>query len=173
MQLLVIGGSNSKESINRTFALYTASLFSDVNITVLDISQTDVVIYSLDYEKENGIPSRILQIAEQIDHSDFIVLSLAENNSSFNAGFKNIFDWVSRIKDRKVFNNKPMLLMATSPGARGGANVLAHAGSIFPYAGAIIKATFSLPSFYQNFDHEKGIVNEELLNSLKQIIKNI
>jgi chromate reductase, NAD(P)H dehydrogenase (quinone) len=172
-QLLVIGGSNSKQSINRTFALYTAGLFSDVNIKVLDISQTVAAIYSIDEEKEKGIPSIILQIAEQIDQSDFIVLSLAENNSSFNAGFKNIYDWISRIKDRKVFNDKPMLLMATSPGARGGASVLANAGSIFPYAGAAIKATFSLPSFYQNFDNERGIVNEELLNSLKEIIKNI
>jgi chromate reductase, NAD(P)H dehydrogenase (quinone) len=173
MQLLVIGGSNSKHSINRTLALYAASLFTDLNITVLNISQTNVPIYSIDEEKYNGIPSTILQMAEQIDQSDFIVLSLAENSSSFNAGFKNIYDWISRIKDRKLFNDKPMLLMATSPGARGGASVLAHASSIFPYAGASIKATFSLPSFYQNFDNEKGIVNEELLNTLKQIINEI
>jgi len=172
-QLLVIGGSNSKNSINRTLALYTANLFSDVNITVLDISQTNVVLYSIDYEEENGIPSAIHQIAEQIDQSDFIVLSLAENNSSFNVGFKNIYDWISRIKDRKIFNDKPMLLLATSPGVRGGKSVLEHSKSIFPFAGADIKATFSLPSFYQNFDNEKGIVNEELLNSLKQIINNI
>lgn len=173
MQLLVIGGSNSKQSINRTFALYAANLFSDVNITVIDISQTVVPMYSIDEEKENGIPSTILQIAEQIDQTDFIVLSLAENNSSFNAGFKNLYDWISRIKDRKIFNSKPMLLMATSPGERGGKSVLEHAKNIFPFAGADIKATFSLPSFHQNFESEKGIVNEKLLNSLMQIINEI
>lgn len=173
MRLLAIGGSNSRHSINRAFALYASRLFSNVDITMLDISEIAVPIYSIDEEKERGIPDAILQIAGQIDRSDFIVLSLAENNGSFNVGFKNVYDWVSRIRDRKIFNNKPMLLMAASPGARGGAGVLAHAGSIFPYAGADIKATFSLPSFHQNFDSGKGIVNEGLLNSLKQIVNEI
>lgn len=62
--------------------------------------------------------------------------------------------------------------MATSPGARGGASVLEIAKNALPRYGAIIKATFSLPSFNDNFDVEKGkISNLELDNQLKEIVK--
>lgn len=173
MKILAIGGSNSKNSINRNLAYFGAQLFANAVVDKIDISSIHIPLYSVDIEREQGIPDAVFQVAEQIDQTDFIVLSLAENNSSFNAGFKNLYDWISRIKDRKVFNGKPMLLMATSPGGRGGKSVLEHAQRIFPFAGADIKATFSLPSYYQNFESEKGIINEDLLLQLKDIIEEI
>ena len=59
-----------------------------------------------------------------------------------------------------------MLLLATSPGARGGKTVLEIAKNYFPYQGADIKGTFSLPSFHDNFKPEVGITNEDLKNQL-------
>ena len=53
------------------------------------------------------------------------------------------------------------MLMATSPGARGGTSVLNTAATTFPHMGAVIIATFSLPSFYDNFIDGK-IKNDEL-----------
>jgi hypothetical protein len=66
-----------------------------------------------------------------------------------------------------------MLLMATSPGVRGGMSVLEIATNNFPRFDADIKATFSLPSFETNFNTEKGIVNEELKNKLLLTINKI
>lgn len=173
MKILAIGGSNSKNSINRSLAYFTAELFDDADIAKVDISAIDIPLFSVDKESELGTPSDVLNFAKQIDETDLIVISLAENNGSFNVGLKNILDWTSRIKDRKTFNNKPMLLMSTSPGARGGATVLESAKTLFPYAGATIKATFSLPEFYKNFDLEKGITNSVLLNELKAMVNKI
>ena len=51
------------------------------------------------------------------------------------------------------------------------ASVLDIAKKSFPFQGAVIKNTFSLPSFNQNFDAEKGITNPELLEDLKAIIQ--
>ena len=39
------------------------------------------------------------------------------------AAFKNIYDWISVI-EKIVWSNKPILLMSTSDGARGGQSVL-------------------------------------------------
>ncbi|MEQ8927680.1 MAG: NADPH-dependent FMN reductase, partial [Fulvivirga sp.] len=64
---------------------------------------------------------------------------------------------------------KPMLLMATSPGSRGGENVLAAAKSYFPFMEADIIADFSLPSFYDNFSNG-GIANTELASRLDEKI---
>jgi len=85
---------------------------------------------------------------------------------------KNIFDWASRING-KTFQEKPMLLLATSPGARGGSSVLEIATKRFPFQGGIIKGSFSLPSFNDNFDTDKGITNEELKNVLLEIVNSI
>jgi NAD(P)H-dependent FMN reductase len=56
-----------------------------------------------------------------------------------------------------------MLLMATSPGARGGATVLEVAKGRFPYMGGNIVADFSFPSFSENFS--EGVITNEALNS--------
>jgi len=173
MNILVIGGSNSKNSINRKLANYTASLFKNKTIEIVDISIMDLPLYSIDKETDDGIPAVALDFAKQIDAADFIVISLAENNGSYNVGFKNLLDWTSRIKNRKTFGEKPMLLMATSPGARGGATVLDNAKNYFPYMGTNIKGAFSLPNFYQNFNDEVGISNLELKQELMNIIATI
>jgi chromate reductase len=173
MKLLAIGGSNSKNSINKAFAYFTAHLFEVASITKLDISQIDIPLFSIDKETDSGIPGEVIEFANQIDEADLIVLSLAENNGSFNVGLKNILDWTSRIKDRKTFNGKPMLLMATSPGVRGGFSVLESAKMLFPFSGAKVIATFSLPEFYKNFDQKHGLTNEQLLDDLKTIVNKI
>jgi len=110
---------------------------------------------------------------DKISTADILVVSLAENNGNYSVAFKNVFDWCSRING-KVFQEKPMLLMATSPGGRGGASVLEIAKSNFPRFGAILKGTFSLPSFNDNFDVENGkISNLEFDNELRGIVNNI
>jgi chromate reductase, NAD(P)H dehydrogenase (quinone) len=173
MKILAIGGSNSKSSINRQLALFTAHLFENATVSSIDISTIGLDLYSVDKEKETGIPAQVLDFAQQIDQSDLLVVSLAEHNGSFSIGFKNLLDWTSRIKDRPTFNQKPMLLMATSPGARGGQTVLETAKNLFPFSGAQIKATFSLPSFYQNFDPTTGIKSPEHLAALKAIVAQL
>ena len=106
MKILIIGGSNSRNSINRKFAGYAASLFGNNTSELVDLSQMDLPLYSVDKESETGIPELVFEFAKKIDNTDLIVLSLAENNGSFNAGFKSLIDWTSRIKGRKVFGNK-------------------------------------------------------------------
>ena len=51
--------------------------------------------------------------------------------------------------------------MAAAPGRRGGASVLAAATARFPFDGATILETFSLPFFNENFSEKEGILNEE------------
>jgi NAD(P)H-dependent FMN reductase len=172
MKILAFGGSNSSSSINRKFAGYAASLFPDSEVELLDLNDFPMPLFSVDTEAAKGNPPAAAKFLDRIANADLLVISLAENNSSFNVGFKNIFDWNSRINP-KQFQNKPMLLMASSPGKRGGASVLAHANAIFPFHGAQIKGSFSLPSFYENFDDRTGIINMELNERLKEIIKNM
>ncbi len=171
-KILAFGGSSSKNSINKQLAVYSASLFENTTVEILDLNDYDMPVFSVDREKENGIYPLAQQFYDQIGSADFIVLSLAEHNGAYSAAFKNILDWASRI-DAKTFQQKPMLLLATSPGARGGSSVLDIATKRFPFQGAEIKGSFSLPSFYENFDVVNGIIHPELKAQLLDIVKSI
>ena len=171
MKIIAFGGSPSKNSINKKLATYAASLFENAEVEVLDLNDFQMPLFSVDIEKEIGQHPLAKAFLEKIASADIHVVSLAENNGNYSVAFKNVFDWCSRI-GAKVFQEKPMLLMATSPGARGGASVLEIAKSALPRYGAIIKNTFSLPNFNDNFNAEKGkISNKELDNQLKEIVK--
>lgn len=167
MKIIAFGGSPSKNSINKKLATYAASLFKNAEVEVLDLNDFQMPLFSVDIELEIGQHLLAQAFLDKITSADILVVSMAENNGNYSAAFKNIFDWCSRING-KVFQGKPMLLMATSPGGRGGASVLEIAKNAFPRYGANIKATFSLPSFNDNFDVEKGVIsNPELDNELK------
>ncbi|GAB4165480.1 MAG: NAD(P)H-dependent oxidoreductase [Winogradskyella sp.] len=158
--IIAIAGSNSLKSINKSLIDYTTNQLEDVEIISIDLNNYVLPIYGVDYEAENGIPTAIKRLDELLDTADGFIISLAEHNGSYTAVFKNTIDWLSRI-NIKIWREKPMLLMATSPGGRGGATVLQSASEYFPFMGASITDTFSLPSFYDNFN--EGKIKEESL----------
>lgn len=161
MKILALGASNSKNSINRQFAGWAADQLEGAEVTLLDLNDFELPIYSIDLEKESGIPDAVSHFLEHIKSSDGIVISMAEHNGAYSAAFKNIYDWASRV-EQKVWSEKPMLLLSTSPGGRGGKTVLEIAANTFPRMGADLKATFSLPGFGSNFSAESGIADEAL-----------
>lgn len=151
-KILAFGASNSVKSINKQLAIYTAKQLEEETI-IADLNDFELPLYQSEWEQAHGIPENAKKFSVLIEHADAIVVSFAEHNGLPSAAFKNLFDWMSRI-DSKVWKNKPMFLMATSPGARGGANVLQLFKEMSPrFAGKVI-ATFSLPSFYENFSDD-------------------
>ena len=168
-KVLVFGASSSKNSINKKLAIHAATQLNDVEIQIIDLNDFEMPLFSIDKEAETGIPQPAYQFKKMIQEVDGIVVSFAEHNGSFTAVFKNLFDWTSRI-EKKMWEDKPMLAMATSPGARGGKSVLTHVQKDFQYRGGNIVASFSLPSFQQNFSETDGITDSALKEDLgKQI----
>lgn len=168
-RLLVFGASNSKKSINKQLAQYASQQLNDFTINLIDLNDFEMPIYSIDRENDTGIPDKARLFKSQIESADGIIISFAEHNGSFAAAYKNIYDWTSRL-DKQTYHGKPMLMLSTSPGARGGKGVLEHAKSIY---GRICPehVTFSLPSFHQNFNQEKGITEDEHNNQFHLAIK--
>lgn len=168
-KILAFGTSNHKNSINRQLAVYAASFFNNAIITELDINNFEMPIYSIEREKANGIPQAAHQFYKLLGTADILVISLSEHNGSYTTAFKNIFDWVSCING-KVFQDKPMLLLSTSTGSRGGITVLKAALERWPFMGGNIRASFSLPDFHKNYHAASGITNENLKDALKQAV---
>lgn len=169
MHVLAFAASNSPYSINHKVLSYTASLFTkDINpqatIEVLDFNSYEVPFYRPDRENKDGVPAKIQELYEKISKADAIIISFAEHNGNFTAVYKNAFDWLTRI-DIKVYQDKPMLIMATSPGPRGGSNVLATAERGAQIFGMNIKARVSFPSFDDNFDTNTNVVTNSALDT--------
>jgi NAD(P)H-dependent FMN reductase len=170
MKILAFAGSTSSTSINKELVKFVLKSFQEDEINLIDLNDFSMPVFSVDLEKK-GFPDEAHNFLKQIEECDAIICSLAEHNRSYSAAFKNIFDWASRI-NVKVFQDKQMFLMSTSPGGFGGGNVMNTAKTFFPQFGADIKETFSLSKFYENFDLETGVINPEMLKDLNSKIES-
>jgi len=165
--IVAFGASSSKKSINKRFARYTAQQIANSEIIILDLNDFEMSIFSVDREKESGIPDLAHKFKDYMKKADGIIISFAEHNGSYSAAFKNILDWVSRI-DGNIWMNKPMLLLATSPGNRGGRTVLDIGVNKLKFMNTNTIVHFSLPSFYKNFSEDTGISDETILGNYTQ-----
>ena len=173
MRIIAFAASSHKQSINKQLVVYATSLLTKVKVEILDINDYELPLYSQDKEQELGHPQLAKAFLAKIAQSDGVVISFAEHNGSYTAAYKNLFDWCSRIEP-KVFHNKPMVLLATSPGSMGASSVLAAAVQSAPYFDGVVKASLSIPSFYDNFDSEKQrLTHDELNVQLKDAISHL
>ena len=181
MKVLAFAASSSKKSINKQLVSYASRLLLDENqhqheVEILDLNDYELPLFSEDREAELGQPQLAKDFLTKIGESDAVIISFAEHNGSYTVAYKNIFDWASRINP-KVFQNKPMVFLATSPGPGGASSVLATATTSAPYFKGRVIASFSLPSFYENFDSEQGrITNEDftilLMSAVNKLTEN-
>lgn len=173
MKLLAFAASNNSRSINKQLATYAASLVADATVEILDINDYEMPLFSQNREEELGQPDAAKAFYAKLGQADAIIISFAEHNGSYTAAYKNLFDWTSRI-DMKLFQNKPMVLLATSPGPGGAKTVLTAATGSAPYFAADVKASLSIPSFFDNFDSEKQeITNRVLLDELQSALAQL
>ncbi|MCG9575557.1 NAD(P)H-dependent oxidoreductase [Vibrio tubiashii] len=173
MKIVAFGASTSSTSINKTLATYAANLIEGAEVTILDLNDYQVPMFSEDTEKEIGQAEGAKAFLADLAQADAIVVSFAEHNGSYPAAYKNLFDWSTRI-ERNVFQEKPVVYLATSPGPGGAQTVLAAATGSAPYFGAEVKASVSVPSFYDNFDLEAGqFRNQEIAQQVKQAVESL
>lgn len=181
MRIVAFAASTSSRSINKQLIRYAARLLTDgllgddvaVTVEVLDIGDYEMPIYSADRQEVDGIPEAAHRFHGQIAGADALIISFAEHNGFYTAAYKNLYDWTSRI-DRKVYQQKPMVMLATSPGGRGGARVLERAMTDAERQGADVRAGLSVPNFNDNFDTEAArIVDDEIDAAFRQALSTL
>lgn len=168
-KILAFAASNSKTSINKQLVSYAAKFLAeseaDIETEIIDLNDYELPLFSTDREAElkaagNPHPELAMQFFNKIGEATAVVISFAEHNSTYSVAYKNIFDWASRINP-EVFQDKPLLFLATSPGARGAASVLQQAIDSAPRFGGEVIGHFSLPTFQENFDSEQGQISHK------------
>ena len=175
-KVLVFAGSNNSKSINQRLASYAASFLINSEPFVIELKDFSAPLFNIDIEKNEGFPASMIQLSDLFNKHDGFIISLPEYNSSVTPVFKNTVDWISRI-ELPIFRNKPMLLLSTSMGKRGGKTNLENIVKLVPFWGAKNVVSYSLPSFNENMTIDNELSNPEekslLLNAVKQFEINI
>src|SRR5690606_8388673 len=131
-----------------------STLFTGAQVEILDLNDFELPLFGVDLEKQIGKPELAVKFLDKIAGADLLLLSMAEHNGNVSVAFKNLFDWASR-GGVKVFQQKPIFLLATSKVARGGKSVLVITAKRSPFDEAVVTAAFSLRNFSVTFDVEK------------------
>lgn len=178
MRILAYAASNSSRSINGRLVGYAKTLLEEGLIPGCTVDQVNIhhyetPIYSINRQEEGGIPDLARTFFTRIGEADGLIISFAEHNGYFTAAYKNLYDWMSRI-DRKVYQGKPTVMFATSPGGGGAARVLGHAVKSAANYGADLRGSLSIPDFDDNFDHDTGrLANRELDWTFQDVLSNL
>lgn len=155
MRTLAFAASNSSASINRALLGYAAgrlkSLRPSVEIEFADLNDFEMPIYSIDREKADGVHPLARRFYDKIGAADALLIAFAEHNGFVTAAWKNIFDWMSRI-EMKVWQGKPSVILAATPGRRAGAGVLGGQEMLAPYFGMDLKGKYGVGDWAQAWD---------------------
>ncbi len=165
MNVLAFAATTSRQSINQQLIEYAARILdeTDIEVDVIDLNDFEMPIYSIDRQVADGIPQPAREFFARVGAADALLIAYAEHNGFYTAAYKNIFDWASRI-DMRVFQNKPTVMLSTSPGRNGGANVLRVAVDSAPFFGNDVLASLAVPSFNDHFDTTTGSLIDPALD---------
>lgn len=170
-KILTFGASSSKNSINKQLANYVAHQVPNSEVDLIDLNDFEMPIYSIDREQQDGVHQLALDFLDKVKNADGIVISFAEHNGAYSVAFKNVFDWASR-HTKNVWMNKPMFLLATSPGSGGGRIVLNAAYQRFSHMSLNLVEELSVPNFNDSFNASEGFLDVNFEQGFQQKLEN-
>ena len=123
MKVLFIAGSarGGALSVKLRDAARAVADAAGAQTSVLDLRELALPLYDGDIEAAQGVPAGAATLRDAIREHDAVVLVTPEYNGFPTPMVINAFDWLSRLKDGiAATTNKPVALLASSPGALGG-----------------------------------------------------
>lgn len=168
-KILAFAGSNSSSSINHAWLMYIKEHHLS-EIDLIKLSDLAIPMYSIDVEKEFGIPPVIKELCIQIENADVLLISASEHNGSYTSYLKSTIDWISR-SNRELLKGKTILITGTSSGRGGASGAIELTQRLLERLEADVKATLSLPSWEYVFENGKLI--EEHQTALKNFLTNL
>lgn len=172
MNILAIPASLRTDSFNRKLLAQAITIIRREGhiIDLVDLREYDMPAYSGDLESAPGIPPAASQLGNKMKSTDAIIISSPEYNYSYPGFFKNIIDWISRIKPYP-WAGKPMMLLSASPGAIGGQRSLWHLRQPLEACSGIIHPDmFSLALAHQAFDESGRLKDAKQSERLDKMV---
>ncbi len=172
-KIIIIPGSQRKQSINHYLALYLQSLLkAHCDAELLDVATIDLPLFNQDLESNAEVLTKVHALHRPLWNADGLIVVGPEYNGSYSPFLKNTVDWVSRLPRLpggqdypNPFHGKAMLLGSATPGRSGGLLGLQNTRNLFAYLGALILAEqISIPHANDAWD-DAGLLREVCLNA--------
>lgn len=133
-QILGFCGSLRQGSYNRQLLTTACDIATQLEASI-DIGEIrDFPLYDADLQ-EQGIPTAVTRVQEQMQRADAILFVSPEYNYSIPGALKNAIDWLSRLSPQP-FAGKAVAIMGTSPGAIGTARMQYHLRQVMVFLDA-------------------------------------
>ncbi len=127
MKLLLIAGSarSGALSVKLRDAARQVAAATGAETRVLDLRELALPLYDGDIEASQGVPAGAAALRDAIRQHDALLIVTPEYNGFPTPLLINAFDWLSRLKDGLAATaDKPVALLASSPGQLGGLRAL-------------------------------------------------
>lgn len=139
--ILGISGSRRHESVNRRLLAAAGRIVTEAGagFTQLDWERMPLPLYDGELEQRCGMPAAAVRLKRLIASHDGLLIASPEYNGSITPLLKNAIDWASRPgTPNAVFRDKPVGLLAASPGGLGGLRALYHLRDVLTNLGALV-----------------------------------
>lgn len=179
-RILGFAGSLRRDSWNKKLVRQAleGALQADAETDYLDLKDYPLPVYDGDDEAENGLPANAVKLKEIFKAADGMLISCPEYNSGYSGALKNAIDWVSRPmegeKPLEHFRDKPVAVMAASPGAKGGMRMLPTLRLLLSNIGMIVlPQNYGLAQANKAFDDEGRLVDPKVDKVIKGLGENV
>ena len=173
MQYLLMAASSRKNSLNKKLIYSVEVALSNLKASSRKLDFLDYVPigYCGDIEEKKGVPDIAKDFALMLKNAEKVIFSTPEYNYSIPGVFKNLIDWVSRIKP-SPWQGKKILVLTASPSIQGGSRSYAHSLQIFHGLGAhLFPKTMHLSNAHTQFDKNDMLQDQKLQVQIEEIIK--
>jgi len=179
-KVLVFAGSARSGSFNKKLAAYGAKALTaaGADVTLIDLADYPAAIYNGDYEDATGMPGSMRELKTLIASHDAVMISTPEYNGCVPPLLVNVLSWTSRPDGDKpnapVFRNKPVAIMATSPGGRGGIRVIPRLRDCLAEVGAMVIPGFAtVAGAAKAFDEDGALIGEHEANAVTDLAERL
>jgi chromate reductase, NAD(P)H dehydrogenase (quinone) len=160
-RILAFSGSARRESLNRKLLAVAVEATREAGgeVTLIDLNEYPLPLYHGDWEDEQGMPSKAVELVQLIAQHPALLIASPEYNSFITPLLKNTLDWCTR-GETNPFVGKVAAVVAASPGIFGGVRSMQHARHLLLHLGChVVPAQCSLPKADEAFD-EQGKLKE-------------
>ena len=167
MHILAIVGSLRRRSYNRmTYEAVREMLPAGVTVDEADIA--DIPPYNDDVRLEEGYPSPVRRLREQIAAADAVLFISPEYNFSIPGVLKNAIDWASRAPDQPL-KGKPVGIMGATTGLAGTVRMQLALRQTLVYLEALPagRPEVLIAFATQKFDDEGRLVDEQTRDAVR------
>ena len=178
--ILIYAGSARRGAFSRQLAAAATTIVGESGgkATLVDLTDFDVPLYNADIEDGSGIPHPVVEFRRLVATHQGMIIATPGYNGFVTPLLLNMLFWASRPSPADdfgaVFQNKPVALLASSPGRLGGVRVIPRLRDVVAELGMVPVPGFTtVPQAGEAFTPRGRLADASLESGLTTLIDRL